>query len=336
MAKKKTTVETTAVAATEAIETANTPEVDNLTAETTEAGIEASTEVLEATPEVDIYDLDTVPTYYGYKRENKEYEGEGTPQKDPREKKWLLPGRATWVKPPEAGEHKAVRYNEESQAWELVADYRGETWYSKDTQTPHEIKEIDIDPAENDWTDVKPTDGAAKWDEESQSWKVPQEVLDERELRAAQGKANNIIDQRSRMLIAQTASFSVAEFQTLAEAHYFEEWQAGQTYEAGCRIQYEGVVYEVIQNVTAQAHQTPATEGMLAIYRPLSLDESGGEHEGTLDDPIPWIYGMDVTAGLYYSYNGKIYQAVQAQKPSVWEPGAAGTAAIWKFVQAEA
>ena len=223
MAKKETTAETTVVAATEATETANTPKMDNLTAETTEAGIEASTEVLEATPEVDIYDLETVPTYYGYKRENKEYEGEGTPQKDPREKKWLLPGRSTWVKPPEAGEHKAVRYNEESQAWELVADYRGETWYSKDTQTPHEIKEIDIDPAENDWTDVKPTDGAAKWNEEAQAWVVPFATQKER-------KKASVISYYDSIMAVTKQGYSQGEIDTWQlQAQGAEDLLAGNT-----------------------------------------------------------------------------------------------------------
>lgn len=279
---------------------------------------------------------EAAPTVYNYNRKTGEFTGTETANPNPREGGWLLPGHATFTAPPEKGEKQAQRYNTETDEWELVPDHRGEKWYNKQTQEEKEIKEIGEEPDETLYTQAKPDDGAAKWDEESQSWKVPQEVLDERELQTAQAQAQNIIDTRSRMAMVQTANFTAAEFQTLAKARYFEEWQAGQTYEAGYRIQYEGVVYEVIQDVTAQAHQTPATEGMLAIYRPLSLDEGGEEHEGTLDDPIPWIYGMDTEKDKYYSYNGNIYRCVQAQKPSVWEPGAAGTAAIWEFVQAEA
>lgn len=292
---------------------------------------------INANETIEVMETEEVaPTVYNYDKETGEFIGTETANPNPREGGWLLPGHATFDAPPEKGEQQAQCFNSESGEWELVPDHRGEKWYNKQTQIEKEIKNVGEAPDEELYTQVKPNDGAAKWDEESQSWIVPQEVLDERELRAAQGKANNIIDQRSRMLIAQTATFSVAEYQTLAEAHYFEEWQAGQSYTAGYRIQYEGVVYEVIQDVTAQEHQTPATEGMLAIYRPLSLDEGGGEHEGTLDDPIPWIYGMDTEKDKYYSYNGNIYRCVQAQSPSIWEPGAAGTTAIWEFVQAEA
>lgn len=340
MVKKKTTVETAVEAATEATEAANIAETDIPNLDTQESGIEAFTDVAEvvtAEAEPDIYDLKNMPNAYGWNRETREYEGVVSPQKDPREKKWLLPGRSTWVKPPEAGEHQAVRYDNDAKAWELVADYRGETWYSKDTQAPHEIKEIGIDPAENDWTDVKPTDGAAKWDEESQTWKIPEEVTEERNKQQAESQANAAIDAAVRKQAMQTMMFSVSTFAMMAKAGtFFDNWAADTQYTKGQRIQYDGVIYEVKQDVTSQSHQTPASEGMLAIYRPLSVDSEGGEHAGTIEDPIPWIYGMDVEAEKYYSYNGKIYRAVQAQKPSVWEPGAAGTAAIWEFVQAEA
>ena len=51
--------------------------------------------------------------------------------------------------------------------------------------------------------------------------------------------------------------------------------------------------------MTPQDHQPPDGEGMLAIYRP--IDQT---HAGTLEDPIPWVYGMDCPAGSYFSYQG--------------------------------
>ena len=56
-------------------------------------------------------------------------------------------------------------------------------------------------------------------------------------------------------------------------------------------------MYRVMQATVPQAHQVPGGEGMLAIYRPIDR-----EHAGTAEDPIPWVYGMDCLAGLYYSY----------------------------------
>ena len=81
--------------------------------------------------------------------------------------------------------------------------------------------------------------------------------------------------------------------------------------------------------VTPQEHQPPHGEGMLAVYRP--IDQS---HAGTLEDPIPWVYGMDCHAGVYFSYQGHIYQVAEGgdMVPCVWAPGTAG---LWQWVLIE-
>ena len=64
---------------------------------------------------------------------------------------------------------------------------------------------------------------------------------------------------------------------------------------------------------------------MLDIYRP--IDQA---HTGTLEDPIPWEYGMDCIAGTYYSYNGHIYKVADGgtMAPCVWPPDTAG---LWQW-----
>ena len=72
----------------------------------------------------------------------------------------------------------------------------------------------------------------------------------------------------------------------------------------------ENVVYETVQTVTAQAHQPPSGAGMLAVYRPLSLNpETGAQSAGSLEQPHAFITGMDVHSGRYYSHNAVIYLA---------------------------
>lgn len=68
---------------------------------------------------------------------------------------------------------------------------------------------------------------------------------------------------------------------------------------------------------------------MLAIYRP--IDQA---HAGTLEDPIPWVYGMDCLAGTYYSYNGHTYKVADGgtMTPCVWPPDTAG---MWQWVLIE-
>ena len=109
----------------------------------------------------------------------------------------------------------------------------------------------------------------------------------------------------------------------------FPTWEealaAGAQLAAGTCLTKDGQVYRVVQAVTPQAHQPPDSEGMLAVYRPISPG-----HAGTADDPIPWEYGMDCLAGQYFSYEGHIYRVAAGGDmiPCVWAPGTAG---LWQW-----
>ena len=150
---------------------------------------------------------------------------------------------------------------------------------------------------------------------------VPEPTIEE--------QATTILAAGLRTMAAQTLSFTPAEYSTLAQAGVFEEWEADTFYAAGKRLVCDGVVYEVIQDVTSQAHQPPNSEGMLAIYRPLSVDaQTGEEPDGTQENPFELLYGMDVESGKYYTYEGKLYLAKADMKPCVWTPGTEG---VWQW-----
>lgn len=101
------------------------------------------------------------------------------------------------------------------------------------------------------------------------------------------------------------------------------EWAAGQNYKTGDIINHNGTAYRVVQDVLSLENQPPDADGMLAIYRPISLTSSG-----TIDDPIPFSNGMDVTKDLYYSYNGKVYLAKADMLPCTWPPDTPG---LWQW-----
>lgn len=101
------------------------------------------------------------------------------------------------------------------------------------------------------------------------------------------------------------------------------DWLAGTHYEACDIVNHNGQAYKVIQAVDALENQPPDAEGLLAIYRPLVK-----EHEGTLEDPIPFISGMDVYSGKYYSYNDSTYLAKADMLPCTWTPGTEG---LWQW-----
>lgn len=142
-------------------------------------------------------------------------------------------------------------------------------------------------------------------------------------------QADSILRASMRTMAAQTQPFTTAQFSILAQAGVFKEWEAGVFYSAGHRLVCEGIVYEVIQDVTSQAHQPPNAEGMLAIYRPLSVDaETGEEPDGTQEHPYTFLYGMDVTSGKYYTYEGKVWLAKADMPACVWNPGTEG---VWQW-----
>lgn len=159
----------------------------------------------------------------------------------------------------------------------------------------------------------------------------PDDEKNQRLKAAAQKKASAILDAVAQRQIAQIATFTNEEYKVLADAEIFPVWAAGESYVKDERIQHKGIVYQVVQDVTAIENQPPDLTGMLAIYRPLS--EAGHEEgEGTKENPINFLLGMDCEKGKYYYFNGKTYLAVQDMKPCVWEPGSAGTTAIWQEV----
>lgn len=271
------------------------------------------------------------PVLYTYDKATGEYkpDAKATCQWSPREKKWLIPACATTTEPPAAEDKKARCWNAATKAWEQKPDHRGEKWYDKATRELHEIKDLGVEPDESAWTQTEPNDLEAVWDEGTSAWVIPPEVQEQRNLSEAQRQANDIITAAMQRSAVQTMSFSAAEFAVMAKAKLFDEWTAGKTYEAGYRLVHEGVIYEVIQQVTAIETQPPSAEGMLAIYRPLSVDsETGEEPDGTLENPYTYLDGMDVYNGKYYTYNGKLYLAKADMIPCTWAPGTAG---LWQW-----
>ena len=82
--------------------------------------------------------------FYTYDEKTKEYTGTQNDFIDPLETKkrgenvYLFPRNATYQKPPKTEENQALIFNGDE--WEIVADYRGKTYYIGTEQ--HEMKEL--------------------------------------------------------------------------------------------------------------------------------------------------------------------------------------------------
>lgn len=129
------------------------------------------------------------------------------------------------------------------------------------------------------------------------------------------------------------AATDVPDETALEMPDLFKTWEevltAGVTVAENSIINDGGTLYRVVAagGVLPQEHQPPHGEGMLAVYRPIDT-----AHTGTLEDPIPWVYGMDCTEGLYYSYNATVYLCKANMTPCVWAPGTAG---VWQWEAVE-
>ena len=181
--------------------------------------------------------------------------------------------------------------------------------------------------------DEKP-DGYMTEDEWEKHNTPTEEELAAQALAEARAQSSTILMARMQADMVQTGAFAAAEFATFARAGLFADWAAGQTYAKGHRLAHKGIVYEVMQEVTAIEDQPPDAAGMLAVYRPLSVDpETGEEPDGSKEHPFAFLYGMDVKNGSYYSYDGKLWLAKADMPACVWTPGTEG---LWQWEEAGA
>lgn len=101
------------------------------------------------------------------------------------------------------------------------------------------------------------------------------------------------------------ASTLTATDQTAAKAvELYPAWAEGLTVAIGDRLQYGGKLYKVIQAHTTQADWTPDITP--ALYTLIDV-----EHEGTVDDPIPWAVNMQCYNGKYYTFDNVLYLCIR-------------------------
>ena len=175
-----------------------------------------------------------------------------------------------------------------------------------------------------------PTDEPGKWRDNGVEWvEVTAEELTAFEYTTALSESAAILTAKMQRQLVQAETFTATEFAVFAKAGLFPAWAPGEAYVTGDRFVREGVVYEVQQAVTAQAHQTPRSAGMLAVYRPISADpDTGAEPDGSRENPYSFIYGMDVSTSKYYIFKGKLYLAKADMIPCVWAPNSLG---LWQW-----
>lgn len=81
----------------------------------------------------------------------------------------------------------------------------------------------------------------------------------------------------------------------------FPKWDSNKVYTKGDRFSYMGNLYECVEANPVNPTWTP--DVTYTYYKPIA---NVGE-EGTLDNPITAVAGMEYEVGKYYSEDGKIY-----------------------------
>lgn len=104
----------------------------------------------------------------------------------------------------------------------------------------------------------------------------------------------------------------------------YEPWAASQAVPAGALRQHDGVLYACVQPHTTQAGwEPPATPALWTRYRVTdgSQPDAWVQPQGAHD---AYVLGARVT------HAGRVWESLVTA--NVWEPGAPGTASLWRAV----
>lgn len=104
---------------------------------------------------------------------------------------------------------------------------------------------------------------------------------------------------------------TLTDEQALEVPNYVEKWKADKEYKESERLSYtvegETTLYKAIQNHTSQADWTP--DKTRSLYMPI-----GKPDEGTKENPITWVSGMESEVGKYYTDEGVLYIGLEDSK----------------------
>ena len=108
----------------------------------------------------------------------------------------------------------------------------------------------------------------------------------------------------------------------------YKQWekQIGRQLEVGEYLQHEDKLYKVLQQHTVQENWIPGV-GTESLY--MVIDK---EHEGTLEDPIPWSTNMECFEGKYYIEDDILYQCTRSSGIALHHSASALIGAYFKKI----
>jgi hypothetical protein len=122
------------------------------------------------------------------------------------------------------------------------------------------------------------------------------------------------LEEVSRMLITQQInSLAVDDNTALRMAEFYQEWEAGQDYPEGYKVQHGGRLCRCLQAHTSQ-------DGWEPENAPALWEEICETHDGSLYDPIPYEGNMALVSGKHYSQDGVVYLCSRDTVNPVYNP----------------
>ena len=95
--------------------------------------------------------------------------------------------------------------------------------------------------------------------------------------------------------------------EALSVKDFYPTWESkiGNNVEQGYKMLYDGNLWRVRQNHLVQEIYPPSLS-TAALYEVINY-----QHEGTLEDPIPYVPPMEIFNGKYYTQNGVTYRCTR-------------------------
>lgn len=112
----------------------------------------------------------------------------------------------------------------------------------------------------------------------------------------------------------QINTLEVDDNTALRMTEFYPEWEAGQAYTAGYKVQRSGNLWRCLQDHTSQAGWEPS------INTASLWEEICEAHTGTLADPIPYSGNMALESGKYYIQDYVIYRCTRDTVNPVYNP----------------
>ena len=139
---------------------------------------------------------------------------------------------------------------------------------------------------------------------------------------------NETLNRMSAMLgQAKINSVNNTDEQALEVQSLYPEWEAlaeGTKLSVGDRVNYQGILYKVLQEHQKQSTWNPVDAPSL-FAKVLIPDEDVIPEWEQPDSTNPYMKGDKVT------HNGQTWESLV--DGNVWEPGAVGTESLWKVVE---